>query len=522
MEMWKLPPEPQSGNVEYKYKIVNPSKTRLDHLTSQMKWRLREGQGEAIYEIGVKDNGLLEGLPDEEMEESLRILREMASKLGASVTVLQRKINWDSSRSIAEVLLKVVPEDQDADEIRLGVLGNAGAGKSTLLGVLTHGSLDNGKGKARLNMFRHLHEIQSGRTSSISQEVLGFNSNGNPVNYKGFMCKEEICDFSSKIITFFDLAGHRKYLKTTLQGFFGYSPHYAILVLSSMAGVVEMAEEYLLIAVALKINFFIVITMIDLLSPSKVFGALREVFKRIGCKKLPLKIKSVDDITYQSNRNVVPIFCVSSVTGEGLNLLLKFLYLLPSGMDEEKRTLEQELTEFQIDEIFRGGCGQILSGLLTRGVLIEGTEMQIGPKRDGTFDLVTIKSVYRNKIPRRVVKAGQCATLCLENEMDNLRNGMVLLSKKIEACSCLFFQAKVSLIFQASPIPVGSQVSIYLGNIRQTVRIVGIFSGSVLKGETSVVFKFQQHPEFLRVGRKLFFSEGRCKGFGEVTQIFEF
>ena len=27
-----------------------------------MKWRLREGQGEAIYEIGVEDNGLMTGM----------------------------------------------------------------------------------------------------------------------------------------------------------------------------------------------------------------------------------------------------------------------------------------------------------------------------------------------------------------------------------------------------------------------------------------------------------------------------
>ena len=58
------------------------------------------------------------------------------------------------------------------------MLGNVDAGKSTLLGVLTQGELDNGRGKARLNLFRHLHEIQSGRTSSISHGILGFNSEG--------------------------------------------------------------------------------------------------------------------------------------------------------------------------------------------------------------------------------------------------------------------------------------------------------------------------------------------------------
>lgn len=60
-------------------------------------------------------------------------------------------------------------------------------GKSTLLGVLSHGDLDNGRGKARLNMFRHLHEIQTGRTSSISHEILGFDANGHVSRVKDFL-----------------------------------------------------------------------------------------------------------------------------------------------------------------------------------------------------------------------------------------------------------------------------------------------------------------------------------------------
>lgn len=64
------------------------------------------------------------------------------------------------------------------------MLGNVDAGKSTLLGVLTHDELDNGRGRARLNLFRHLHEIQSGRTSSISHEILGFNGKGEVLHKK--------------------------------------------------------------------------------------------------------------------------------------------------------------------------------------------------------------------------------------------------------------------------------------------------------------------------------------------------
>ena len=75
---------------------------------------------------------------------------------------------------MAEILVRKIPDDQQLIDLRLCVLVSADVGKSTLLGVLTpQGELDNGRGRARLNMFRHLHEIQSGRTSSISHEIVG-------------------------------------------------------------------------------------------------------------------------------------------------------------------------------------------------------------------------------------------------------------------------------------------------------------------------------------------------------------
>lgn len=47
------------------------------------------------------------------------------------------------------------------------------AGKSTLLGVLTKGALDDGRGRTRVNLFRHKHEIESGRTSSVGRLCKG-------------------------------------------------------------------------------------------------------------------------------------------------------------------------------------------------------------------------------------------------------------------------------------------------------------------------------------------------------------
>jgi len=94
------------------------------------------------------------------------------------------------------------------------------AGKSTLLGVLTHGELDNGRGHARQRLFRHKHEIESGRTSSVGNDILGFDGVGNVVNKPdhGHLDWVKICENSAKVITFIDLAGHERYLKTTVFG----------------------------------------------------------------------------------------------------------------------------------------------------------------------------------------------------------------------------------------------------------------------------------------------------------------
>ncbi|CAE7181915.1 unnamed protein product [Rhizoctonia solani] len=87
-EVPKLVPEVEEGNVEYKLKL-SPSPERLTRLITQLKWRLLEGGGQALYEIGVGDGGQLIGLPRHEMEGSLDALEKMAGELGATVIILR-------------------------------------------------------------------------------------------------------------------------------------------------------------------------------------------------------------------------------------------------------------------------------------------------------------------------------------------------------------------------------------------------------------------------------------------------
>lgn len=61
-------------------KLVAPSSSRFEHLVTQMKWRLQEGAGEAIYEIGVQDCGTFIGLKKNELHASMTTLKKMADR----------------------------------------------------------------------------------------------------------------------------------------------------------------------------------------------------------------------------------------------------------------------------------------------------------------------------------------------------------------------------------------------------------------------------------------------------------
>ena len=149
MSIWinweKMDREKEEGNVEYKLKIINPNEDRIERLATQMRYRLREGGGEAIYEIGVSDDGQLIGLNEYELKESLKWINEAARKIGAKVTILRK--GRGKKGIVAELLIRMVREDFPI-YLMIPVLGNVDSGKSTVIGVLCSGELDDGNGLA--------------------------------------------------------------------------------------------------------------------------------------------------------------------------------------------------------------------------------------------------------------------------------------------------------------------------------------------------------------------------------------
>jgi GTPase len=302
----QLPPEIEEGNIEYKLKLINPTPERLDQLTTQLKWRLAEGNGEAIYEIGVSDKGTLVGLNEKEMKESLDTLEQMGSTISAQFSILRKVKIKDNS--VVEVLFRQSQDDQHFIEIRVAMLGGADAGKSTLLSVLCYGDKDDGEGTARLNLLRHRHEIETGRSSSLSRQIIGFTGSGKVINYAttNVSTWEQVCENANRIVTFMDTCGHPKvqflnqYQKTTVGGLTGDSPDYACLVISaSFGGLPDVSCEHFMLTKLLKVPFMIIITKIDIATSaqlSKTLEALMKLLKSPGISKIPVVIQHEDDL----------------------------------------------------------------------------------------------------------------------------------------------------------------------------------------------------------------------------------
>eukprot|EP00794_Sanderia_malayensis_P020007 gene20007-21968_t len=530
-----LPPEVEEGNIEYKFKLLNPTATRIEHLVTQMKWRLREGAGEAIYEIGVEDNGTMTGLTHDELECSLKTIRSLAERLEAETTIVRKHEIKDGvdAKFAAEVLVRKIPEDQEFVDIRVAVIGNVDVGKSTLLGVLTHAERDNGRGRARLNLFRHLHEIQSGRTSSISHEILGFDSNGEVLMYNDSLTAEDICAASAKLITFIDLAGHHKYMKTTVFGLTGCFPGAVMLVVGANTGMAGTTREHLGLAIALRIPLVVVITKTDLSSSEmldRTMMQLERILKSPGCNKVPIRVEDMDDVATSASNfpsgQVTPIFRVSCVNGQNLDLLKKFLFLVPptnSSIEQEK--LLQQPAEFQVDEIFHVvTSGTVVSGTLSQGVLKEGDRVVVGPSETGDFIPVSITSIHRNRTPARVIRAGQAASVAISNiERSELRRGMVLLEPMLAPYCCMEFEADVFLLFHTTAISKRFQATVHIGNVIQTAVVIALSKDPLRTGQRAKIrFRFLRNPEYLKVGSRILFRERRTKGIGEITQVYYF
>ena len=375
-----------------------------------------------------------------------------------------------------------VEETLSSRNVRVAVVGNVDAGKSTLIGTLTTSYLDDGRGSSRTAIMKHRHEIESGRTSTSSSHLLGFRRSGEAIagcdrirsnKLKG---EDEIARSSYRIVTLMDLAGHEKYLKTTIHGVSSGMADYGLILVNSRHPPTHMTQHHLNLCCSYGIPIVVVFTKVDGCPDHALDTSKKELSKLLKSPEIgrrPYAIKTEADVLTVIGKlnTLAPTLDISCVTGEGLDLLRKVLFALPKRRRHEKKA--NRPFEFLVEDVFSNvpGVGSVVSGFVNAGELHVGTvQVYVGPTDDGTFLRTTAKSAHIARINTSHVTAGQSATIAfsLGKEMrKKLRRGMVVVVNN--PTSTKEFDAEICVLKgEGTTIRKSYQAYVHILNVRQT------------------------------------------------------
>ena len=442
---------------------------------------LGESKG-ALYEIGVSDDGTFVGLTRDEMDESILVLRNMAASLGCDVEILRMvevgHCEYDNddlmsdvgfpgnsdSRSQAQPIklgqtgslrqklwvcealvtpdlclghgVSTATESQGqrlqpsalskstTAQLRVTLTGPTTAGKSTLLGTLSTGALDNGEGSCRLGLLKHRHEVASGVTSSVSQELIGYRDdeifNFARDDVESWMNIHDGTE-GGRLVFVSDSAGATRYRRTILRGLVGWAPHWVVLCIAaddkdfrdgnSLAdpqtaeGSLNAAAAHLDLCLKLGTPLAILLTKCDL-SPistikpilARIIGAVKASGRephlirtgqdsRTALTRIPpedLSKVQAEASKMERPAEHVPIVLTSAVLGRGISLVHALLAGLPMPAAPTAQDLtgpvlnpEQPVSLFHIEDKYNlparhAPVSAALDGQVDEGVVISG------------------------------------------------------------------------------------------------------------------------------------------------------
>ncbi|KAJ5098555.1 GTP-binding protein 1 [Penicillium argentinense] len=520
----------------------------LQDLAGAIQNRIDEGHGETVFDLGLEDGGETMGFDLPHWETALQRLREAAETIPAHCRILLTyNVGGPKESTVKNDRIKgawgkvLIRQDwsnvEEMGELRIAVVGNVDAGKSTMLGVLVKGGLDDGRGRARVNLFRHKHEIESGRTSSVGMEIMGFDSRGDVVSHAQGrkLSWEEIGKRAAKVITFSDLAGHEKYLRTTVFGMLSSSPNYCLLMVAANNGMIGMSREHLGLALALNVPVMVIVTKIDICPPQvlqETLNQITKILKSPGARKIPIFVKDMEETintaTQFVSQRICPVFQVSNVTGENLELVRTFLNILP----HRGHYNQDGPFEFLINDTFSvPHVGTVVSGVVKSGVIHAGDQVVVGPDSLGQFTTTTVKTIERKRIQVNACFAGQSGSFALKRvRRKEVRKGMVVLMKSettpkvyrefVAEASLNHRNPTVLILSHATTIKPKYQAMLHVGAVSQTCSVIDIDRPFIRTGDRALVaFRFIQRPEFLALGDKVLFREGKTKGLGIVKSV---
>ncbi|OBT73874.1 hypothetical protein VF21_08253 [Pseudogymnoascus sp. 05NY08] len=281
-----------------------------------------------------------------------------------------------------------ISRGSSTEQLRITLTGPTTSGKSSLLGTLSTGTLDNGRGKSRLSLLKHRHELASGVTSSVAQELVGYKTSSSPdiaaevINYAtgNVTTWTDIHAQSEKgrLVFVSDSAGHPRYRRTTVRGLVGWAPHWTLLCVagddgtntpqgaggtssaqdimgSTLGAGIDLSKAHLDLCLQLEKPLAIVITKLDIASrtslretlgkilsaikavgrvpmilpPDQTKGIMESDLQSIPDKDADTVKKIVGTLNPDNLTKVVPIIMTSAAKGTGIRMLHSLFCSLP-------------------------------------------------------------------------------------------------------------------------------------------------------------------------------------------------
>lgn len=505
--------------------LSDQSIEETDGLPNQMLERFREFQfqiqtavgqkGEEFFKFALDDDDQLgpKEFLDALLEEDDSLRAEMFGDVAVHFTRLMTR-----------------QEQDEIPPVRLLIMGNVDASKSTTIAVMTDpkNQLDNGRGFAREKIMKHKHEIESGRTSMTTSYPFVYTSK------TGY----------SRHIELVDVAGHEKYLKSTIKGATKYLPDYAMLLIEASGGMTKISKEHMMLAVSLQLTLIIVLTKVDLVQEKKVIdGTLDELkfyMKRLSSRKIVLRV--VDETSmctalysaHNHDNGCIPVFTTSNVTGQGIELLKTYIGHLPSRIiwNNKDAKLSEGKPLFVIEQTYNvPGVGLVVGGICVSGTFATDKGV-IGPFSDGRWENVRIRSLqHRRKSIDRVIP-GQSAGIAIKTNLtrDEFKHGLLLSTVPLHCARII--KSRVRLYNTMSvTLTNGYAPMLECTFFRQVAKVISVESDKSDKDTNQAItclragdsgrvsFRMIYRPIYVEVGMKFLIREGKIKGLGIVEAL---
>lgn len=234
--MESLPPEREDDNIEYKRYLIDLTELRFQKLVTQMQRRLNDGDGTAIYYLGVDDDGTIYKMTKTERLKSVKNFHKIVDEIGAKI------VKYERINDAVKISIMKENDMEKLKELRIILLGPSGSGKTTLISYLKNNIPDNGKGLSRSLILNHKHELLSGKTSSYSYYQVS------DENYKYLLM---------------DSPGDNKYFKTRNYSLLSFFPNLVIFVVKNQEDLDNMIFLKKFIKRSTSLKILIIQTHID-------------------------------------------------------------------------------------------------------------------------------------------------------------------------------------------------------------------------------------------------------------------